>query len=166
MQVMYTFGGTPQWASSKISDNTCAYNPGSCDPPKDLNADGTGADLYWQTFVKAIVIHVGTRVQYWEMWDTPQDPTQWRGTYAQLVRMTKDARAIIKAFNPNAKVLTPPFGFYYVPLSSYCYVANQLAAFFQAGGGAYVDYISFHGYIGVGTLVPEYADVQTNIAKN
>ena len=40
--VMYTFGMTPQWASSHPNDTTCAWGPGECDPPKDLNPMAAG----------------------------------------------------------------------------------------------------------------------------
>src|SRR5712692_2241997 len=40
--VLYTFGHTPAFASSNPSDLSCSLGPGQCDPPSDLNADGSG----------------------------------------------------------------------------------------------------------------------------
>ena len=110
--LLYTFGIVPQWASSNKNDQTCVSGnsgPGSCDPPYDLNADGSGADQIWQDFVTAIVAHAAGRIKYWELWNEPDCPYEWRGTNAQLVRMAKDAYAIIKAADPTAMVTTPEF---------------------------------------------------------
>jgi len=147
-QFVLTFGVTPTWASSVPTDTTCAYGPGACYPPKDLNTDGSGTNQMWITFITTLMQHIGTKINYFEMWNTPQDPSQWRGTQAQLVRMTKDARAIILKYNPSAKILTPPPGAFHLPTSSACFPANWLDKFFAAGGGSYIDIVSFHGYIG------------------
>jgi hypothetical protein len=147
--VVLTFGVTPQWASSKPTDTTCAYGPGACDPPSDLNSDGSGTNQMWINFITVLMQHLGTSINNFEMWNTPQDPTQWTGTQAQLVRMAKDARAIILNYNPKAKLLTPPPGAFHVSATSgSCFAANWLGKFFKAGGGQYIDIVSFHGYIG------------------
>ncbi|MGA7753750.1 MAG: hypothetical protein WCB05_13025, partial [Candidatus Sulfotelmatobacter sp.] len=85
-QLIYTFGMTPTFASSKPKDATCDYGLGFCDPPNDLKTDGTGTDQHFINFVTAIAQHAPT-IMYWEMWNTPHDIAQWTGTDAQLVRM-------------------------------------------------------------------------------
>jgi hypothetical protein len=111
---------TPYFATStaKYTDATkCNYYvsggnltsqaPGQCDPPSDLNSDGTGADLYWRNWVAAFAAHVNAagyssthaRVKVWEIWDEPDTNTFWStkyGTYDQLIRMEQDAYCIIK----------------------------------------------------------------------
>jgi len=135
----YTFGQTPTWASSNPSDTNCNGNSGSCYPPSDLNADGTGTNQTWKGFVTAIAAYAGRDIQYWEIWNEPTGTGFWKGTTAQMVRMTKDAREIILAINSNAKILSPsPFG-----LNS---AASWLDSFFAAGGGKYIDIVSFHTY--------------------
>lgn len=153
--LMYTFAGIPQFYSSVSDDTNCAYEPGACDPPKDLNEDGTGTDAAFQNYVTAMVNHVGTQIQYWEIWNEPDEHKQWTPTcitkkncagngnwkYAQLLRMAADARAIILAANPNAVILTPaPVGW---PGSATTWMEGYLAA----GGGQYADVIAFHGYL-------------------
>lgn len=44
--------------------------------------------------------------------------------------MARDARAIIKQYNPNAKILTPPIGAYLVSSSNPCYAAGKLDSLF------------------------------------
>jgi hypothetical protein len=139
VDLIYTFLGVPQWASSNPSDTSCTSWAGSCDPPNDLNSDGTGSNAQWDTFVSAIATQVGAKVKYWELWDEPNvagyaNPKTW--TAAQWVRMAKDARQIILGINPNAVVVSPGTA----PGTSW------LTSFLAAGGGNYVDIIAFHGY--------------------
>jgi hypothetical protein len=131
--LLYTFDGVPTAYSSVPGDTSCAYAPGACHPPKDLNEDGGGTDAVFQSFVTDLVKHnaeMGNPIQYWEIWNEPNQPIFWVPTcvyqkncynktvectgvsgtnlcYAQLLRMASDATAIIKAANPNAVILTP-----------------------------------------------------------
>ncbi len=116
--VLYTLWRVPGWASSNPTDTNCDYLAGGftggCDPPTDLNADGTGSNLIWRTWVQNIAQHVNdpiylqshARVKYWDPCnECYRSPTlnvgygaanySYRGTYAQLVRMMQDARCII-----------------------------------------------------------------------
>ena len=133
--------------SSDPTDTSCfaagggsATDPGGCDAPVDVNADGTGTDQTFKNFVSAIATHVGTQIAYWEIWNEPTSPGQWRGTTAQLIRMAQDASHIIKAANLNALILSPcPVG----PNAA----ATWMDGFLSGGGGQYVDIISFHSYV-------------------
>ncbi len=146
---LYTFGETPAWAASQSANKGCDHYPTSCNAPKDLNADGTGADQYWKNFVTAIVKHANGRIKYWEVWNepdigpNPQAKGEWAGTNAQLVRMAKDAYAIIKANCTTCQVLSPcP-----VDAGGGRSIASWLPAYAKAGGLQYADIIAFHGYI-------------------
>ncbi len=146
LEALFTFVGVPTWASSQPTDTRCTLQvPGGCDAPNDLHADGTGTNQHWKDFVKALVDHVGGSITYWEMWNESTTPQSWRGTDAQLVRMTKDAALIIKAKNPDAKILNP------VPASGNdptgAFLAKALRGFFAAGGAEDIDIVSYHGYI-------------------
>jgi polysaccharide biosynthesis protein PslG len=143
--ILYTFGLTPTWASSKPGAS-CGPNPlGSCYPPDDLNSDGTGTDQHWKDFVTAIVTHSKNsatgHITDWEVWNEPNVTSQWQGTTTQLVQMAKDARAIILSIDPAAKVHSP------APTSGINGVYRWMESFLIAGGGAYVDVIDFHGYV-------------------
>ena len=142
--VLYTFAGVPQWASSNPNDPICIPQPGACDPPNDLNADGTGTDQHWKDFVTALVQHNANsttgHIRHWEMWNEPHNNFYWNGTSPQLVRMVADAYAIIKAADPSSYVLSPTVG----------WESGEPMKWFQgyiaAGGGQYIDRISCHGY--------------------
>jgi len=149
--IMYTLFTTPTWASSRGShtpnpDYSCVYwntsGPGACDPPNDLNADGTGTDKHWKDFITAITNHVGPgKIKYWEIWNEYNNQVEWTGTQAQMLRMAKDAYTIIKAADSNAMVTTPS-------VSSAMYsVENWVKPYLLAGGGDYADIIAIHGYV-------------------
>jgi hypothetical protein len=110
----YTLSKTPSFHASNTSDplyNSCNYNPGACEPPVDINADGTGSDQTWINWVSAVATHVNglatntyAHVGYWEIWNevdrgdivaNDKDNPSYQGTYAQLVRMAEDARCTI-----------------------------------------------------------------------
>jgi hypothetical protein len=134
--VFYTLGRTPYWASSKPGDMSCDYfipnmptTYGSCDPPLLLNADGSGSDLYWINWVTTIATHVNdptylkthAHIKYWEIWNEvyrshvlsnylPPNGSccySFQGTYAQLVRLTQDARSVITGIDPTAQIVMP-----------------------------------------------------------
>ena len=135
--VMYTFGETPRWASSNPNDPVCdpGWGPGECDPPKDLNPDGSGPDQIWKNWVAAIATHSAGQIKYWEIWNEPKNVFFWNGTVAQLVRMAKDARSVILSIDPQAVMLTPPS---HGPFQT---------EYFAAGGPKYADIITYHGYV-------------------
>ena len=139
IDLIYTFLGVPQWASSNPSDASCSSWPGSCDPPNDLNSDGTGSNAQWDSFVTKIATQMSPQIKYWELWDEPNvagyaNPKTW--TTAQWIRMASDARQIILGINPKAVILSP----------GTAVGTTWLTNFLAAGGGSYVDVIAFHGY--------------------
>jgi hypothetical protein len=148
--LIYTFNDVPQFYSSKPNDSTCSYGNtglGACDPPDDLNADGTGTDAHFKSFVNALVSRYGNKIQYWETWNEPNQLTNWIPTdpanhpYDQLIRMEADLQAIVKAANSSALVLTPP------PVGAPNGAPNWMKGYLAAGGGTNADVIAFHSYV-------------------
>ena len=107
---MYTLARTPTWASSNPLDTTCNYTgsgaglgDGECDPPSDLNSDGSGADAIWKAWITAIATHVNSpgytathaHIRYWEIWNEPDTQAFWNGSISALGRLTEDANCII-----------------------------------------------------------------------
>ena len=118
--VEFTLSGVARWASSDpnntkaVCDLTTVLPPtyyGSCDPPSDLNSDGTGADQYWRNWVAGVAQRLqsdgstyGITIDSYEPWNeftreinniTYGNQVSWAGTNEQLVRMVQDARCII-----------------------------------------------------------------------
>jgi hypothetical protein len=107
---LYTLARTPPWATSKPSDTSCNYSTaasgggaGECDAPIDLNADGTGTNAIWKSWITAIASHANNpsylqthaHIKYWEIWNEPDASFYWSGSFAQLARLTEDANCII-----------------------------------------------------------------------
>jgi Cellulase (glycosyl hydrolase family 5) len=159
--IMYTFGEVPVWASSNPNDQTCVVpsSPaGACDPPLDLNPDGSGTNQIWKDFVTAIVTHSNqsttAHINAWEIWNEPSIPAEWNGTQLQLARMASDAYTIIRQLDPTALVTTPtPVSTSTTPsgtwMSQYI-AATQSLGTNGAPGAPYADVITFHGYLSAG----------------
>ncbi|MBZ5570811.1 MAG: beta-galactosidase [Acidobacteriia bacterium] len=129
--VFITLGKTPSWISSNPTDMLCDeagmnnLPPGMCDPPVDLNPDGTGTDQAWRDFVTTLVQHVSAsdylanhaHIAFYEIWnefhrsDTVatavcQTPSagiscSYRGTFAQMLRMAQDLRCIVEGHSSD-----------------------------------------------------------------
>jgi polysaccharide biosynthesis protein PslG len=147
VEVIYTFGRTPLWASSQPGTPT-PYGPGECAPPSDLQN--------WDNYVTAIAVHAGTRIQYWELWNEPQDPEYYCGDIRTLLTMAQHAYRIIKSVNPAALVITPS--------ASAAGGPAWLDTYLSQGGGNYADVMSFHGYCNseaesINSVVSQYRNV-------
>ncbi len=132
VDILYTFGRTPKWASSKPSAHT-GFGPGQCAPPVNLSD--------WDKFVRAIVNHAAGRIKYWELWNEPQERAMYCGTIPQMVTMAQHAYNIIKAADPASRVITP------ATLYDNGAGPAWLDAYLAGGGANYADAVSFHGYL-------------------
>jgi polysaccharide biosynthesis protein PslG len=137
-QIILTLAMTPRWASSN-PDDSCHSHPGQCAPPNDLNPDGSGTDQHWKDFVRAVATHAAGKIGSWEIWNEPVNSYYWSGTFAQMVRMAKDARAIILSINPNALMLSPPNG------ANLKFGQDWWEGYAALGGLQYADVIALHG---------------------
>jgi len=113
-EALYTLARTPPWITSDPTDTSCNYQVpavgggnGECYPPSDLNADGSGTNATWKAWITKIAQHANgqdgnsgyltnhAHIRYWEIWNEPDSTGFWMGTFAQLARLTEDARCII-----------------------------------------------------------------------
>jgi hypothetical protein len=131
VDVLYTFGGTPTWASENPVAK-CDYNPGACYPPFDMQD--------WDDYVRALANHAAGRIKYWELWNEASQHEYWSGGMTALVRMAQHAHAIIKSVDPSAEIFTPS------GVGGAAETSSFLDQFFSAGGGQFVDGVAFHGY--------------------
>jgi hypothetical protein len=130
--VLYTFGGTPTWASANPT-GTCDYNPGGCYAPLNMQD--------WDDFVRAVATHSAGRIKYWELWNEANQHEYWSGGIPALVTMAQHAQTIIKSIDPSARVFTPS------GVGGATEVSTFLDKFLAAGGGQFVDGVAFHGYV-------------------
>jgi len=156
VDVLYTFGKVPGWASSNPNDPNCldGYHQGDCAPPSDVD---TG-DNYFKGFVTALMQHTGNKIAAFEMWNEPYNLPYWDGTPAQLATMVADAAAIIRSMNPNAIIITPSVSPW---PNQQVFVQNFLAA---AQGNVAFDVFGMHDYTWGGPaekVVSEIAQVES-----
>jgi hypothetical protein len=129
VDVVFTLGLTPRWASSK-PDAPNPYGPGLCAPPRELK--------FWDEFVQAVVTHARGKIKFWEVWNEPQDITFYCGDVATMAELQRHAYRIIKRIDPAAMVLTPsPVGKAGL---------KWMSEFLATGAGDYADIMAFHGY--------------------
>jgi len=161
--IMFTIFATPSWASShgvnSSSPNPCCdfakqNGPGTCDPPADLNCDGTGTNETFISFVTALVQHAGPgTIKYWELWNEPNVAREWNAnadcansgvehpSQVMLARMAKDLKNTVIGFDPNAKFTTPA-------ATAGSKAGDWLGLYLTStDGGNYADINAFHGYI-------------------
>jgi putative Ig domain-containing protein len=164
MDVLYTIGSTPQFAGSIPPQSPCGPSgPYSCSSPTDINSDGTGSDSDFSAFVTALVTRYKGQISFYELWNEPDCTCFWSGTTAQIVRMGKDAAAIIRSIDPNAKILSPSA---HGPS-----MATWFDGYVAAGGAANFDIVNVHMRgAAASNAIPEtfltiYAEVTAETAK-
>lgn len=99
-----TSPGTHTSASFDVEASTQpSQQPGQCDPPSDLNANGTGTNAYFRNIVAAFAAHVNaagyttahTKPEYWEPLNESDTKGFFKGTFDQQNRMVQDMNCII-----------------------------------------------------------------------
>jgi hypothetical protein len=129
-KVLLTLGQTPTWAASDPTAPSPYGSPGAPSPPRDL------AD--WNRYVQAVVSRYQGRIEAYEIWNEPNDPTYYSGSPQQLAAMAQQAAAVIHATDPQAKVVTPGV----VVRSG----LPWLDSFLAAGGAQGSDVVGVHLY--------------------
>lgn len=132
--VIYTFGGTPRWASSQPNES-CLYGSGSCAPPYSMND--------WTNYVTAVAERYKGKIKYYELWNEPNDSHYYSGPLSTLATMAQYAYNAIKAVDPSAQVLTP------CPTwSSSGSPYSWMDRYLSTGAGAWADGVAYHAYPG------------------
>ena len=143
VDVLYTFGETPTWASMRPSE-ACLQDVqyrGCAAPPRDVDS----GDNLWKTFVAALVHHSLAsqtgHIKYYEIWNEFNEVhgVFWSGTDAQLATMARDAYEVIHSLDPDALVLGPS------PTGG-TFSSARLKTYWAAGGGSAMDIIADHGW--------------------
>jgi len=115
------------------------------------------SSLHWVTRYKG-------QISYYELWNEPDCSCYFAGTQAQMVRMNKDAAAIIRSIDPTAKILSP---------SGHVWTLDTwFTAYIAAGSAPTFDIVNFH-MRGNGDLnvTPEaflgtYTNIKSSVAAN
>lgn len=136
--ILMTLGMTPVWASVAGDNGACArssFGERSCMPPANLDA--------WRAFVRELAQrYADGRITLWELWNEADVPTHWLGSPQLMAELARIARDELRKADPKATLIGPNI------------TANGLRFlndFLVAGGGRYVDGLSLHVYLGLGS---------------
>lgn len=101
LPVVFTFGGTPAWASP--NGRKLPYADDSRAAPPDDLAD-------WERFARTVAERYRGRIGAYELWDMANHPNLFTGSMAELAEMTRLASRAIRAADPAATVVCPSMG--------------------------------------------------------
>ncbi|MFD2328956.1 S-layer homology domain-containing protein [Cohnella sp. GCM10020058] len=111
----------------------------------------------YANYCRAVVAHLKGKVKYFEIWN------EWNGSFGNGLGVTeynallKAAYAAIKEANPDAVVLGGA-----VAASDY----GWLESLIKAGGGDYMDAISFHPYTNAGPEGAKFAETMVRVKES
>jgi hypothetical protein len=151
VDVIFTFGRTPAWASSRPTES-CSYGMGCAAPPSDIASGDTILKSFTTALVNHSVASTTSQIKYYEIWNEPDLSGTWSGTAAELVTIGQDITAIVHALDKSALVVGPS------PSTGNAYGIHFLPAYYAAGGAPYQDVVGMHGYLYDGSTfatVPE-----------
>lgn len=148
VDIIYTFGYTPVWASSNATGSCDSGPVGTCYIPANIQD--------WRDFVTQITTRYKGKIKYWELWNEPNAGNFWKGSNANMVAMAAKAYPIVK--RSGGMVLSPaPQG-----TNANLWMDGYLAA----GGKSYFDILSFHGYLyGAPERITALADKMKSVAR-
>jgi len=127
-KILYTFGTTPQWASSEPSQPG-NYGPGTAAVPANIRD--------WQNFVAAIASRYLGKIAAYEILNEPNLSGYFTGGVEDQLRLISSAYQTIKSIDPHAIVLSPGYqgpGF------------KELDQLLSMGASQYFDAIAYHFY--------------------
>lgn len=93
-QIIYRLGVTIEWGSKKYA----------CNPPKDF--------AKWARVCEHIIRHYNNgwangfnyNIEYWEIWNEPENPPMWTGTKEQFLELYKVSSKYLKEKFPGIKI--------------------------------------------------------------
>lgn len=93
-KIIYRLGVTIEWGSKKYTSN----------PPKDF--------LKWAKICEHIIMHYNMgwangfhyNIEYWEIWNEPENPPMWTGTKEQFYELYVTASKYLKEKFPEVKI--------------------------------------------------------------
>ena len=147
IEVLLPLGLSPTWASARPTEPSAYGRPGLSAEPADLGD--------WRRYVETVASRYAGRVHLYEIWNEPNLAEFYTGDVAAMVRLCREAYAIVKRIDPAARVVSPAAtGAAGVP---------WLDRFLAAGGAGCFDVVGFHFYVmpdAAETIVPLIARVQ------
>ena len=144
MDIMYTLGQTPTWASARPNESG-NFGLGAAAEPVNMND--------WSDYVRTVAQRYHGRISAYEVMNEPRigeaikmySPGFFSGSTSQLVRMTELAAQAIRAADSRALVVCPA-------MDGSDLGIKRLEYFLAEGGGSNCDVIGFHFYLKTGSI--------------
>ncbi len=169
--LVYVFGLIPDWAAS-AGDATGCHRKKNCNPPADLDrtaqcrgslAGTTTSNCQLKEFVRDLLLHArahvnpatghNTPIKYIELGNETNGRSEWRGTVAQHVSLSRDIVQTARSIDKDVFVISP--GVNAIddgkcgPRNNgagVCWLREWLAP--AANNGArIIDAVGYHGYV-------------------
>jgi hypothetical protein len=143
---------TPAWASAR-PDEANGYGNGNAAEPKQIED--------WRHYVEAVGRRYRGKIKLFEIWNEPNAKDQYTGTAEKLVELTCEAHRILKAIDPDIRVVSPA-----VVGASH---VQYLDRFLELGGKNCIDIVGYHFYVPKSApeaIVPIIRDVRAVMTKN
>lgn len=139
-EIIIEMTGTPDWAVAAAAVGGSAWG-GKSNMPPDTNAD-------WTSFVSTFATRYAGKVKYYEGWNEPNLAKYYTGaaaTYPRLAELQRLYYQTIKAADPAATVLSPPFTSVFTGVSGWTsYLSASDAA--SGAGKDWFDVCAYHFY--------------------
>jgi hypothetical protein len=156
LDLLYTLGQTPRWASARPDENGNS-GLGAAAEPRDMND--------WSDYVRTVVARYRGKIATYEMQNEPRIPeavAPWSpgffsGSTASLIEMTRRAHAVLSQLDPGAKLVCPA-------MDGQEQGVKRLQYFLAHGGGQYCEVIGFHFYLKTQSLA-EFQDLLAQVRQ-
>ncbi len=153
VDILLPLAMTPQWASARPNEAS-PYRPGNAAEPARLED--------WSNYVSTVGRRYKGKIKHYEIWNEPSDHSHYSGDISTLVRLTCEAKRILKQIDPEIKIVSPASagGGRHI---------EYLDQFLRAGGKDCVDIIGHHFYVfkySPEAMLPLIRQVQAVMAKN
>lgn len=131
VDILLPLAMTPQWASARPHEPS-AYKPGNIAEPANF------AD--WSNYVSTVGTRYKGKIKHYEIWNEPSDKTHYSGDIESLVKLTCEAKRILKDIDPTIKVISPASagGGRHI---------EYLNRFLATGGAKCIDIVGHHFYV-------------------
>lgn len=131
VDILLPLAMTPRWASAR-PDEASAHQPGNVAEPAKL------AD--WANYVSTVGARYKGKIKHYEVWNEPSDKTHYSGDLATLVKLTCEAKRVLREIDPTIKLVSPASagGGRHIEF---------LDNFLAAGGAKCVDIVAHHFYV-------------------
>jgi len=123
----------PRWAVSDVS--TCTYTP--VGQARNNACTGMVANISdWDHFTTALVTRYKDRIKAYELWNEPDNHTEFTGSVSNMVALTNSFHDVIRTIDPGAIIISP---------SNFGYNTPFMDSYWASGGTKDVDIVSLHG---------------------